>query len=228
MDKFAIAGIRTGQLNAMVKNLMKLTSVRAPHEAVRDFNAGYWTLERKRENILAPCQGIEQVAVPAIKRFSARETFCAETCAINRAGVADRFELIDVEEWSVSAGVLTAHTLVRRATDIQIIAELCRLTELPRSFEIHLAHVWELLLAQSQGQEGILKTNIPNDNSQNYFFVRGGNRHSGGISDLHLWKVSVRRYHCDTWSWGAIPLNLSSMDPGARIFSYAKLGGWAG
>ncbi|MFA6295709.1 MAG: hypothetical protein WC666_04855, partial [Candidatus Paceibacterota bacterium] len=45
--EFASANLKAGQLNALVKNIMKQTGVTDPVEAVRLFNAGEWVISKK-------------------------------------------------------------------------------------------------------------------------------------------------------------------------------------
>jgi hypothetical protein len=46
MSEFASAGLTAGQLNAMVKNLMRQMKIADPNEAVRRINSGEWTVSQ--------------------------------------------------------------------------------------------------------------------------------------------------------------------------------------
>jgi len=47
INKFAIADVTPGKLNALVKNIMSQTGINDPNEAVRLVNFGEWTLVRQ-------------------------------------------------------------------------------------------------------------------------------------------------------------------------------------
>jgi len=45
--EFAISEVKAGRLNALVKNLMRVTGISDPEEVIRSINADEWTLTRK-------------------------------------------------------------------------------------------------------------------------------------------------------------------------------------
>ncbi len=49
-NTFAIAGIETGKLNALVKNLMKQMGIDDPSEAVRRINSGAWVVSQLKRH----------------------------------------------------------------------------------------------------------------------------------------------------------------------------------
>ncbi len=65
---FATQDITCGQLNALVKNLMKATCISDPHELVRSVNAGEWKLSRATKMTLT---------VPSSLSFADRIAFGA-------------------------------------------------------------------------------------------------------------------------------------------------------
>ena len=149
MDKpaFLTASVTQGDLNAMVKNIMvRMPDTDDPNEVVRRVNSGEWVVNR--------ADLLKQVAtanVGGVERFCAKDSL-AEA---NIGSMNDNFKeffLGKVEE-SVGATTIVVHRLERKSLNTLIMAEL------GDRAEIQLAHCFQLLKAQSNGEQGVLLVN---------------------------------------------------------------------
>jgi hypothetical protein len=98
---------------------------------------------------------VATVTVQAVTKFSAEATFGATKPAVKLWGLGNNFKRVmlgKVEE-AVEATTLTTHTLTKASRDAPILAEL------GDRAEVSLAHLWQMLLAQANGEKGPLLTN---------------------------------------------------------------------
>lgn len=67
-DLFVIAGVETGKLNALVKNIMAQIGITDPNEAIRLVNSGEWVLVAKEatpEPVIDPIIRVNRAVQPA-------------------------------------------------------------------------------------------------------------------------------------------------------------------
>jgi len=155
-SKFAISQIMVGQLNAMVKNLMFLTGINDPAEAVRQFNSEEWRVEK--ENLF---KKVDTVSVGGVERFFAQSYLKKAHFILPDRGNFQKFLAEKVEE-NVGDATISIHHLERASSDAAIMSKLGDLAE------IKLAHFLELIKAQSKGEAGILLVN----GSANIAYIR--------------------------------------------------------
>jgi len=159
-----------GEINAFIKTLMGQVATDDPREMIRQVNAGELAL--KAVPFLTP------VVTASV---NGAEQFCAKD-HLARANVGwtdnnfDQLFLNKVEK-NVLPASIAVHQLKRSSTDKLIMAEL------GAAAEIQLAYLFELIKAQSQGQEGVLLVN----GYANIAYIRG--------TDGNLWAVDA--------GWGA-------------------------
>ena len=127
---------------------------------------------------------VATVAVRAVKKFSAQNTFGATKPAIKLWYLGDNFKqyFLGKVEKNVPAVTLAAHQLTKASLDAPILAEL------GDRVETSLAHFWELLIKQANGETGILLTN----GYANIFYIKDANG--------TLWAVRARWYAGYGWN----------------------------
>lgn len=135
-----------GQLNAMLKNIMAQMGIDDPNEAVRRVNSREWVV--KMANLL---KRVTTVQVSGVKRFVASK----HLKAANVGWTGDDFKRLFLGKVEENIGDVTiaVDRLEEASLDAPIMAELSNRAE------IQLAHFFELLEAQSKGEEGALLVN---------------------------------------------------------------------
>lgn len=147
---------------------------------------------------------VTTTSMSAITKFSAKQTFGAKKPAITLWYLGDTFKekMLGKVEHDISATTLTAQALTRDSLDAPILAEL------GDRAEIFLAHVWDLLTKQANGESGILLTN----GYANIFYVRG--------TDGNLWAVSAHWHAGCGWRVDAHSVERpSGWYAGGQVFS---------
>lgn len=162
------------KINALVKNIMAQMGIDDPVEAIRRVNSGEWVV--KFAELL---KQVATVTVGGVERFCAKDHLEAANIGWTDTDF-ERFFLDKVEE-NVGTGVLAIHRLERQSPDALIM------TELGDRAEIQLAHFFELLEAQSEGEEGPLLV----DGRSNYAHIRGTD---GNVRAVYTYWSAIRRY----------------------------------
>ncbi|MDP3881014.1 MAG: hypothetical protein Q8Q32_02440 [bacterium] len=137
------------------------------------------------------------------KRFSADATFFAKESVLKIAFLSDHFRAaFSGKEEQVTGEKPQAFSMPRTMTDSAIIADLGGV----RATEISLSQVWEMLLRQPKGEEGLLLTN----GVANIFYVR----------DAQGMMRAVRATWYDVgWHVGAAGLDFYHWRDGHHVFS---------
>lgn len=139
-------------------------------ERFQQIKKGVLTLVVKGSDLL---KQVTTVAVRAVKKFSAQNTFGAAKPAIKLWYLGDNFKqyFLGKVEKNVPAITLAAHQLTKASVDAPVLAEL------GDRAETSLAHLWELLTKQANGEAGVLLTN----GYANIFYIKD--------ADGTLWAV---------------------------------------
>lgn len=166
---FVTAQIMHGQTNALVKNIMAQMGIDDPEEAIRRMNSREWVVRQ-----LDLLKQVAKTSVSGVKRFCAQD----HLKQANVGWMGDSFKelFLDKVEEDVGAGTIVVHCLEKTSLNAPIMAELGERAEL------QLAHFFELLKAQSKGEEG----NLLVDGYVNIAYIRGTNG--------NLWAVYARWY----------------------------------
>lgn len=167
-EGFAISRVCTGDLNALVKNLMKATGIQDANEVIRSINAGEWQLVRivkAVEQALLELVGTVTISATTTK-FVAVEKFVVNTASnasVKISGIGSNFDkwfLADagtIEEPIIET-VIRCSALRKRSVDGPILTTLGG-----RSVAMTgLTHVYSMMEKQPHGTEsasGQLLTN---------------------------------------------------------------------
>ena len=174
-NEFAIAEVMSGQLNALVKNLMAQMAIDDASEAVRRVNAGEWVV-RMATGLL---RQITTVPVGGVMRFCAKD----HLKSANVGWMGDNFKRLFLNKVEENVGdvVLAVHCLERESNNALIQ------TELGARAEIQLAHSFKLL--ENQCEHLLVNGNA----NANIAYIKG--------SDGNFWAVSARWLLGDRF-WG--------------------------
>lgn len=144
---------------------------------------------------------IQTVQVTAVERFVTREHI--KEANVGWMGNNFKAHFLDKQEDNVQAGELNVHRLEQASLDPPMMAEL------GEKATISLAHFFQLLTAQSQGQEGALLT----DGSANIAYIRGKD---GNVRAVRACWDSVGGY----WRVYAVSVeNRDGWNAGDRVLS---------
>lgn len=190
-SEFVTAGLLGGQTNALVKNIMAQMGIDDPVEAVRRINAGDWVV--RQANLL---KQVATVQVAGAQTFYAKD----HIQAANIGYLGDNFKkfFLNKVEGSVVAGALVVYHLERQSLDAPIM------TELGERATTSLAHFFELIKAQSKGEDGPLLVN----GSANISYILGDDGNVWGVfafwsAGNGFWLVDARSVEdLDRWSGG--------------------------
>jgi hypothetical protein len=150
-DRFAMADLTGGQMNAIVKML-------GGHDgALRLLRGELKVVPTEPKKLL---ELVMAVSVPAVERFVAEDHFKVDTgrkAKVKIAALWDNFTacLLPKVEEGVLAGELKVYKLLQSSLDAPIMTELGDL----RSFATTLADLWAMLEKQPNGEQGPLLTN---------------------------------------------------------------------
>jgi len=150
-------------------------------EKFQQIKTGVLTLVVKASDLL---KLVVTVTASAVTGFSAKETFGATKPAIRLWYLGDNFKnhfLGKVEE-NIQAEFLAIHTLTKDSLDAPILAQL------GDRAETSLAHFWELLTKQANGEKGTLLTN----GYTNIFYIKDANG--------TLWAVGAGWHAVNGWN----------------------------
>ncbi len=205
MSDFVTAKVFPGKTNALVKNLMKVTGIKDPNEAVDSFNRGEWALTRISLDLLIL---VTPVITPTTTiPFVAGEKFVVNTAAdaqvkISYIGRNFSENFLSKVEKPFLASTLKIARLSENATSRSIVKEIGGIVWA----ETTLTEMWARMEAQGHGQAGTLLTN----GLSNIFFIRDS---KGAYFTVRcLWQN-------DGWDCGAISDgNLSRWNAGSLVF----------
>lgn len=202
MSEFAISKVSTGQLNALVKNLMAQMKIDDPNEAVRRVNSEEWVIERikrllHKDNVELPSCG----SFNPNKFYKTRKGLCIGNDFRNWILLATK------PVGSVPAMTLAMFDIDKPANDIEIRDELPK-NHVFKDVNLFCAYLAGMIKRQADGEGGILLNN-------NYFFNIFYVLYSG-----RFFTVTIK-WHCARKEWcldASIPQK-AQYNSGSRVFS---------
>jgi hypothetical protein len=209
-DGFVTARVYPGDMNALVKNMMKAMGVTDPNDAVSSFNRGEWQLVKSARAVtLALLTTVGTVSVATTdKTFVAKEKFVISHKADAKVKIfylGNNFKswFLGKVEQPIVGSDLRVHRLVKNSVDTPIITELGGEAKV----ETTLTEMFSLMEKQGDGQAGDLLTN----SYANIFYIR----------DVEGVLRAVGCYWSDdSWRVDALPLDRpSEWSVGSQVFS---------
>ncbi|HUD03104.1 MAG TPA: hypothetical protein VMR46_03800 [Candidatus Paceibacterota bacterium] len=194
-DRFAMADLTGGQMNAIVKKLGgHQGALRFLRDELKIVEAQPLKIDEVEPKKLLKL--VTTVSVAATKIFTASDHFKVDTqkAAVRICSLGDNFKenLLGLSEGGCEATNIKVHKLLAHSSDLPIIEELAD------KCEIRLGQFFALLSKQGKGKKGVLLTN----GKANVAYIRGVK----GI----LWAVSA---YWQTVSRGWLVVAVPTMDP---------------